>query len=231
MKSGRGQNIITNSMHHVWMQSILYFEDGTTDYVFDCCQPLDLLEEIPWHQYFDTMEHPHVSQMLFDVSEVRREAYMWDLFESQVIPKIHWEDRLFLNGTFTKKIFDYIRKIHRELGFYDPALNRFLVPEPAKISLGVDIKNLVYTSSQESSLYISQWAIRANIAALNDGIITRIYAKKEDAHLTQYLAQSHVQLQRLAYALGRGWDSLPRERTHIFTLLALAPSLNEAPSE
>lgn len=218
-------------MYHVWVHSILHTQDGTTDYVFECCQPLDLLEAIPWHIYFDTLEHARVSQFVSDFSEVRREAYLWDLFRSFVVPRMHREDQLFLNGTFTKKIYDHIRKVYRELGYYDTKSNKFLVPEHARILLGIDIRNLVYSPARKPALYISQWAIRANIAALNDGIIARIYTTKDDACLTQYLSQSHVQLQRLAYALRHGWECLPRERIHTFTLRAGSPSWNEVPSE
>lgn len=143
-------------MHLIGNSAIRYCDDGTTDYVFPCLQPVGPFDVVPRHTYLDTLEKSEVSAYLVTLSEVRREAYMWSLFQAYAVPKINSGTTLRLNGTFTKKIYDHIREIYRELGYYDVSENRYRVPESASITLGIDLANLVYRPDREPSVYLSQ---------------------------------------------------------------------------
>ncbi len=219
-------------MYLVKAHSITHVPDGTNDYVFPCRQPTSLFQEVPGYLYLDTMEKSDVSDYLKNISEVQRETYMWELFQSRVIPKIELNEPIGLNGTFTKQIYNYFRKFYEEKGYYIPWENRYLIPETTTITLGIDLANLVYQSHRKPSAYLSQWAIRSNIAALNDGLIARIYVRPTDMEdITLYLQQSHLQLQRLAPALYQGWRESNPDSLREFMLRALPPSWNEVPSE
>ncbi|MDD2745021.1 MAG: hypothetical protein PHU93_00615 [Candidatus Gracilibacteria bacterium] len=219
-------------MHLIHTNKISYLDDGTHDYVFECVQPTSQFSEVSDYVYLDNLENPRVQLDISHLSEVQREIYMWRLFETYIIPRIQAGQMLHLNGTFTKKIYDYIRNIYQSAGYFQDSHNRFQVPSTAQITLGITLSNLNYQPQNKPLVYLSQGAIRANIAALNDGCIARIYAQPEDGQeITIYLQQSHVQLARLSMALSFGWQMVSPNALSSFTLRAHAPSWNEALNE
>lgn len=143
-------------MHHIHPHKITHVEDGTHDYLFQCYQPDSLFSEVSHCVYLDTLGPKNNQQEMLDISEVQREIYMWELFEIQIIPRIVSGEILHLNGTFTKKIYDYIRDIYRTSGYFCDSENRFRIPDTAQITLGITLTNLNYSPREKSSIYLSQ---------------------------------------------------------------------------
>ena len=129
-------------MHLIHTDKISYLDDGTHDYVFECVQPMDPFSEVSGCLYLDNLEDPSVHLDIAHLSEVQREMYMWQLFETYIIPRIQAGETLHLNGTFTKKIYDYIRSIYQSAGYFQDSHNRFQVPSTAQITLGICLSNL-----------------------------------------------------------------------------------------
>lgn len=142
-------------MYHVATTRITHVDDGTSDYAFPCLQPADF-SAAAGYEYFDGLGGRDFGQELQSLSEVRREDRVWELYQSQIIPRIESGETLRLNGTFTKRIYDHVRDLYRELGAFDATENRYRIPAAAPITLGVDIVNLVYRSERKPSIYLSQ---------------------------------------------------------------------------
>lgn len=142
-------------MYHVETTRITHVADGTSDYAFPCLQPADF-STAAGYEYFDALGGQDFGSELQALSEVRREERMWQLYEAHIIPRIESGRTLYLNGTFTKRIYDHVRDLYRELGAYDATENRYRIPAEAPITLGVDIVNLVYRSERKPSIYLSQ---------------------------------------------------------------------------
>jgi hypothetical protein len=81
---------------------------------------------------------------------------MWKLFETHMIPRIKSGETMHLNGTFTKKIYDYIRELYRDFGFFEASDNRFYVPSTAQITLGIRMTDLNYQPQSHAGIYLSQ---------------------------------------------------------------------------
>lgn len=143
-------------MHRIYTDKISYLDDGTHDYVFECVQPTNQFSEVPGYIYLDNLEDVTTQLDIAHLSEVQREIHMWKLFETYVIPRIQAGETLHLNGTFTKKIYDYIRSIYQSAGYFQDSLNRFLVPSTAQITLGITLSHLNYQPQNKPLVYLSQ---------------------------------------------------------------------------
>jgi len=101
-------------MYYVETSRITHVADGTSDYVFPCRQPVDF-SRAEGYEYFDAVEGLNLGQELASVSEVRREDRMWKLYESRIVPRLVAGETIRLNGTFTKRIYDHVRELYRDM--------------------------------------------------------------------------------------------------------------------
>jgi hypothetical protein len=152
------------------------------------------------------------------------EHAQWEYFEAEIAPRVQEGVQIHLNGVISPRVFEYARNWYKRGGWYDELYRTYRVTS-ASFTLGVDFVNLVYYPWH--TLEPSQ--IRAIIAALNDGIIRRIFAQPgQDEYFERYLSQSHIHLCHLAEGLSVGWGE---KGTRSFTLTAKGPSWIEAPLE
>ncbi len=156
----------------------------------------------------------------------------WSIFEKDILPILNEGVRIHLNSVTSPRIWDRVREIYKKEGYYSSVLHSY-VPDLQKtcITLGVDLVQLVY-HVDSSSYPRTPSAVRASIAALNDGIITRIFAHPQDSRiLTEYFSQSHINLCKLANGFLQGWKRTGLTDFTEFALQAVPPFWPEALSE
>ena len=145
-----------------------------------------------------------------------------------------WSERLFIDCIYTKPLLELVRAYYRGVGNYNTRKNCYEIDlSTSLLSLGVNMRDLIYGAS----LSTKSGETRALIAALNDGLVSRIILPEHWASdlITRFLSQSHANPRALARGLYDGWipffDSLQAFQPRLQKFVIELPPWTGAQSE
>ncbi len=139
----------------------------------------------------------------------------WPIIDARLFPESYianrintvsqnWYVRLYIDYIHTKSLLDTAREHFRNIGDFNMNRNCYEIDlSTSALSLGVNMQDLIYGACSTTQPGIT----RVLIAALNDGIISRVILPQQWASdlITRFLSQSHTNPRALARGLYEGW--------------------------